>query len=155
MFANTAPAGTLALRRGEQEAVVGFEGGLLRFVRLGRASGLKALARLLGWTEGRFEFHAQLDAVEPLEKPLPLDAALLEAAIEQDESSRRGLRGDATPCVTDALADQADLSKVEAAVLDLARAGFSVQRIVDFIPEPDSEVYRALESLHDRGAITF
>jgi hypothetical protein len=54
-----------------------------------------------------------------------------------------------------AFADQEDLSKVEAAVLDLARAGFTVRRIVDFIPEPDSEIYRALGSLSDRSAISF
>ena len=158
MFAGTAPVGTLTLRRGEQEGAVGFEGGLLRFVRLGGTSGLKALARLLNWNEGSFEFHAQLDAVEPLEAPLPLEEALLEAAVEHDESDRsrrRCFRGDAIPRVADSVADQADLSKVEAAVLDLARAGFTVQRIVDFIPEPDSEIYRALDSLNDRGAISF
>jgi hypothetical protein len=57
--------------------------------------------------------------------------------------------------VAGALAAQDDLSKVEAAVLDLVRAGFTVRRIVDFIPEPDSQIYRALESLSDRGAISF
>jgi hypothetical protein len=138
--------------------VIGFEGGLLRFVRLGGVSGQKALTRLVSWSEGSFEFHAHLDAVEPLEAPLPLEAALLEAAVEQDEfnrSDRSCFRGDATPCVADAGADHDDLSKVEAAVLDLARAGFTVRRIVDFIPEPDSEIYSALESLSERGALSF
>jgi len=158
MFAATAPAGTLTLHSGEQEGVIGFEGGLLRFVHLGGISGRKALARLVSWNEGSFEFHAHLDAAEPLEAPLPLEAALLEAAVEQDEFNRTDrscFRGDATPCVADAGADHDDLSKVEAAVLDLARAGFTVQRIVDFIPEPETEVYRALESLSDRGALSF
>ena len=158
MFAATAPAGTLTLRSGEHEGVIGFEGGLLRFVRLGGVSGRKALTRLVSWSEGSFEFHAHLDAVEPLEVPLPLEAALLEAAVEQDEfgrSDRRCFRGDATPRVADASADHDDLSKVEAAVLDLARAGFTVRRIVDFIPEPDSEIYSALESLSERGALSF
>lgn len=158
MFAGIAPAGTLTLRSGEHEGVIGFEEGLLRFVRLGATSGLKALARLLGWSDGSFEFHAHLDALEPLEAPLPLEVALLEAAVERDEfgrSDRRCFPGDATPSVTDAVADQDDLSKVEAAVLDLARAGFTVRRIVDFIPEPDSEIYRALGSLSDRGALSF
>ncbi len=158
MFAATAPAGTLTLRSGEHEGVIGFEGGLLRFVRLGGASGQKALTRLVSWSDGSFEFHAHLDAAEPLEAPLPLEAALLEAAVEQDEfarSDRRCFRSDAIPRVADAVADQDDLSKVEAAVIDLARAGFTVRRMVDFIPEPDSEIYRALESLGDRGAISF
>jgi len=158
MFAGSAPTGTLTLRSGEHEGLVGFEGGLLRFVRLGAISGMKALTRLVSWTEGSFEFHAHLEAAEPLEAPLPLDAALLEAVVEQDEfgrGERRCFRGDAVPQVVDAVADREELSKVEAAVLDLARAGFTVRRIVDFIPEPDSEVYRALESLRDRGAISF
>ena len=112
----------------------------------------------MSWSEGNFEFHAHLDAVEPLDAPLPLEAALLEAAVEQDEfnrSDRRCFRGDATPSVADAGADHDDLSKVEAAVLDLARVGFTVRRMVEFIPEPDSEIYGALESLSDRGAISF
>ena len=158
MFAATAPAGTLTLRSGEQEGVIGFEGGLLRFVVLGGVSGRKALTRLVSWNEGSFEFHAHLDAVESLEAPLPLETALLEAAVEQDEfgrSDRRLFPSDATPRVADAGTDHDDLSKVEAAVLDLARAGFTVRRIVDFIPETDSEVYRALESLSDRGALSF
>ena len=36
--------------------------------------------RLLTWAAGSFEFHARLDPVEPLEAPLPLDVALLDAA---------------------------------------------------------------------------
>ena len=70
MFAATAPAGTLTLQGGAHEAVIGFQGGLLRFVRLGAVSGRKALACLVSWSEGSFEFHAHLDAVEPLEEPL-------------------------------------------------------------------------------------
>jgi len=158
MFAGTAPEGTLTLRSGEEEGVIGFEGGLLRFVRLGAASGLKALARLVSWSEGSFEFHARLDALTSSEAPLPLEAALLEAAAGQEEfgqSDRRCFRGDAIPQVADAVADQDDLSKVEAAVLDLARVGFTVRRMVEFIPEPDSEIFGALESLSDRGAISF
>jgi hypothetical protein len=44
-------------------------------------------------------------------------------------------------------------SKVEAAILDLARAGFSVQRMLDVIPEPDPEIFRALQSLREAGLI--
>ena len=38
-------------------------------------------------------------------------------------------------------------SKVEAAVLDLATAGFTVQRALEVIPEPDPEIFRALQAL--------
>jgi hypothetical protein len=45
--------------------------------------------------------------------------------------------------------------KAVEAVLDLARAGFNIQRIVDVIPEPDPEIYAALAQLLDSGAISF
>ena len=38
-------------------------------------------------------------------------------------------------------------------MLELVRAGFTVQRMLEVIPEPDPEIYRALESLDDRGVI--
>jgi hypothetical protein len=44
-------------------------------------------------------------------------------------------------------------SKVEAAILDLARAGFTVQRMLDVIPEPDPEIFRALQNLRDAGLV--
>ena len=40
------------------------------------------------------------------------------------------------------------------AVLDLARAGFSEQRILDVIPDPDPEIYAVLVQLLDAGAIS-
>ncbi len=42
---------------------------------------------------------------------------------------------------------------MEDAVLDLARGEFTVRRIVDMIPEPDVEVYRALTLFADLGSI--
>ena len=41
------------------------------------------------------------------------------------------------------------LSKVEEALLDVAQAGFTVQRALEVIPEPDAEIFRALRSLVD------
>jgi hypothetical protein len=155
MFASAGAVGTLALTSGAREGVVGFEKGLLRFARLGPASGLKALVRLLAWSEGRFEFHATLDPVEPTEVPLPLEAALLEAARLLDESARPG-RTRLDPGVRPRLLDAGaadDSNKTEAAVLDLVRAGFTIERILAVIPEPDLDVERALAALLERGAI--
>jgi Tfp pilus assembly protein PilZ len=157
MFGSTARAGTIVFKRSEDEAVVGFEAGMLRYVQLGAATGMKGLVRLVGWEEGRFEFHARLDPIERSDAPLPLDAALLEAARQLDEESRvdrsrfapgaRPRVGDAQPAET--------LSKVGEAVMDLVRAGFTVQRIVDVIPESDPEIYRAFADLADAGLIVF
>jgi Tfp pilus assembly protein PilZ len=158
MFASTGHAGMLTLRRGPEEGSIGFEKGVLRFVRLGAVTGMKALVRLCGWKDGAFEFHARLDAVEAQEAPLPFEAALFEAMRLLDEMSRidrRRYPPDATPRVARRGADLSELSKTEAAVLDLARAGFAVRRIVEVIPDPDPEIYRAFESLCDRRALEF
>lgn len=158
MFASTGHAGTLRLRRGPEDGAIGFEKGVLHFVRLGAVTGMKAMVRLCAWKDGSFEFHARLDDAEPLEAPLPFEAALLESARMLDEMSRidrRRFPADATPRVARRRRDPDDLSKTEAAVLDLARAGFSVRRIVDVIPDPDPAIYAAFESLCERRLIAF
>jgi Tfp pilus assembly protein PilZ len=157
MFLGSIPTGTLTLQRGEREGVIGFEDGMLCFARLGAASGLKALVRLLTWSEGRFEFHASLDPVEERNEPVRLEAALFDAARLLDEGGRidrSRLSADVRPRLgkTDTQGD--DLSKLELTLLELVRAGFTVQRMVDLIPEPDPEIYRALVSLSESGAIS-
>ena len=157
MFGNSSPTGTLTLHRGSQEGVIGFEGPLLDYVQLGGAMGMKALVRLLDWKDGTFEFHARLDPIETAEAPLPLDAALLEGMRQIDELQRMD-RGRFPPeasvrVASDAAGSGQNPSKLEAAVLELARAGFTVQRILEVIPEPDLDIYGALECLVDAGAI--
>ncbi|MFQ5418269.1 MAG: PilZ domain-containing protein, partial [Myxococcota bacterium] len=88
MFGNAAPAGTLVLRNGEEEGLIGFENKLLRYARLGSASGMKALVRMLSWEQGNFEFHASLEPMDEADAPLPLEAAIFEAVREMDETSR-------------------------------------------------------------------
>jgi hypothetical protein len=137
--------------------VIGFEEGMLCFTRLGAASGLKALVRLMSWTEGHFEFHASLDSVEKREPPVPVEAALFDAVRILDEGERidrSRLPADARPRIAQAETGGNDLSKVEATVFELVRAGFTVQRMLEVIPEPDPEIYRALVSLSESGAIS-
>jgi hypothetical protein len=155
MFGTSSQVGTLIFHRGEDEASVGFEAGMLRYARLGPATGMKALVRMLAWKEGVFEFHARLDPVPHPEAPLPLEAALLDAVRQIDEGGRIDRRRfplDARPRVIEAASDPG--GKTAEAVVDLARAGFSVQRILDVIPVPDPEIYAALAQLLDSGAIS-
>jgi Tfp pilus assembly protein PilZ len=155
MFGTASQTGTLIFHRGEEEASVGFQGGMLRYARLGAVTGMKALVRMLSWREGNFEFHTRLDPVPHPEAPLPLEAALLDAVRMIDEGRRIDLRRfplEAKPRVVDASSGLE--GKTVEAVLDLARAGFSVQRILDVIPDPDPEIYAALAQLLDAGAIS-
>jgi hypothetical protein len=158
MLGKTAPHGTLTVTHDNEEAVIGFEGETLCYVRLGPVSGLKALTRVLGWEEGSFEFHARLDPKMSEGSPMRLDAALLEATHNIDELRTLDLSVlplDAKVRFQSAPAGPGgeEVSKVEDEVLDLARGEFTIQRIVDMIPESDVEILRALTFLADLGSI--
>jgi Tfp pilus assembly protein PilZ len=159
MLGKTAPRGTLTVSHDNEEAVIGFEGEMLCYAKLGTISGMKALTRVLGWEEGMFEFHARLEPMMSEDAPMLLDAALLEATRNLDEMSTLDLSVlplDAKVCFESMPAGPggAEASKVEDAVLDLARGEFTVRRIIDMIPEPDVEILRALTFLADLGSIT-
>jgi hypothetical protein len=156
MFGTASQTGTLIFHRGEEEASVGFQGGMMCYARLGAITGMKALVRMLSWREGSFEFHTRLDPVPHPEAPFPLEAALLDAVRMIDEGRRIDLRRfplEAKPRVIETPSELE--GKTVEAVLDLARAGFSVQRILDVIPDPDPEIYAVLAQLLDAGAISF
>jgi Tfp pilus assembly protein PilZ len=158
MFATSAQEGTLYLRSGQEEGVVCFQRGLLRLARVGSQRGVKALVRMFAWREGTFEFHARLDDLEMKDAPLPLEAAVLDAMRQMDEgtlvdANHFPLHAEVVLCEEVDVETFDSPTKVEAAILDLARAGFSIQRMLDVIPEPDPEIFRALQSLRDAGLI--
>jgi hypothetical protein len=122
--------------------------------RIGPVTGMKALIRMLCWREGTFEFQSGLEDARSGEAPLPLEAALFDAMRKIDESQRPDTSG--FPLQARLVARHAregqfsgGLGKLEEALLDLAQAGFTVQRALEVIPEPDEEIFRALRSLID------
>jgi hypothetical protein len=158
MFSNAVPTGTLVLRNGEEEGVIGFEKKLLRYAQLGNATGMKALVRLLSWQQGSFEFHARLEPMEEADAPQPLEAMILEAFREIDETQRidpSRLPRKARVAIVPGSEQGETLTKVESAVLDLARVGFTVERIIEVIPDSDPDILVALDSLADRGIVSF
>jgi hypothetical protein len=157
MLGRSSPHGTLAVRSREEEGVLAFESGNLRYARLGGMRSLKALSRMLLWREGSFEFHAHVAALDSEDAPMRLEAALLEASRRIDEAARLqttrfepALRFRVDRA---ALAAAGALAKTEEAVLDLAAAGFTVRRILDVIPEDDAQVSSALLALVERGVL--
>jgi len=157
MLGRSSPQGTLSATSGTEEGVLAFEGGNLRYVRLGATRGLKALTRMLQWSAGSFEFHAHVDALDLEDEPLRLEAALLEAMRRLDEASSKGAAplDPAARFQVDraALASVGSLAKVEEAVVDLATAGFTVRRILDVVPEDDAQVSAALVALVEQGVL--
>ena len=155
MLGQSSPHGTLTANQGSEEVTIAFENGAIRYALLGSLRGVKAIARVLQWSAGKFSFHAQIDAMTDEPAPLPLQNALLEAARQVDESAH------STPLALrarfdvdrDALARAAELSKLEEAVLDLAGAGLTVRRMIDVIPDSDADVQGAIRSLLESGVL--
>ena len=154
MFATTAPKGTLVLRREQEEGIIAFENGLLRLARLGTVTGMKAMVRLLQWQDGVFEFQSHIEGAEIADAPFPLEAAMLDAVRQIDEGARLDEAHFSLHAKLNATgAPHEASSTLEEAVLDLARAGFTVQRVLEIVPEPDPEVFRAISSLVEAGAL--
>lgn len=155
MLGQSSPLGTLTATYGAEEATIAFENGAVRYALLGSLRGLKALARVLRWTEGTFAFTRSVDAITDEGQPIPLQSALLEAARQVDESARSARLDMRARFAVDrtAAARAGDLSKLEEAVLDLATAGLNVRRMVDVIPDSDGAVQDAIRSLLERGVL--
>lgn len=158
MFASSSRSGTLVVEGGEEQARLIFENGLLSSARIGAASGMKALVRLLGWRQGHFQFRGEVDATETDEAPITVEGALLDAARLLDEQRQFDPARFPGPArlVLDAerlAAEQPKLGTDELALVDLAAAGFTVAAALDVIPTPDPEIYAALHSLAERGVL--
>ncbi len=158
VFGGCTRSGTLTVMRGYEEGRVIFEDGLLREVRLGPVSGMKALTRIVGWRDGSFEFHTRVEPSFSQSDPVPLEGALLEATRQQDEIDRLGTSewSDNTTfrVVAERLdAERSNLSKIEDSAAELASAGMTLRQMVDVIPESDVDVHEALRTLGDLGVI--
>jgi Tfp pilus assembly protein PilZ len=154
-FAAAAREGALRVARGAEEGHLVFVGRDLVGARLGSVSGTKALARMLAWNDGQFEFHGHVEDADRDGEPSSLDAALLDAARQLDERARLEpfpVRPDARFAATGAQGESA-FGKTEAAILDLAGAGFTLRAMLDVIPDEDHVVLRALAGLLDRGVL--
>ena len=159
MFGKFSRAGTLTATSGSEEGIVAFEGGCLRYCRLGALTGTKALARLLSWEGGHFEFHSEVDPLAEEQRPDPARrrAARGGAPARRDAPRRarhpRPERAAAPRRQGARAARRGPLSKTEEAVVDLAAAGLTVRRLLDVIPESDAQILEAIRSLAERGLV--
>jgi Tfp pilus assembly protein PilZ len=159
MFSSCAERGTLTVTRAGEAGRLGFATGTLRFARLGKARGVKAIARLFRWQEGHFEFHTDLDEAEEPDAPALVYGVLMEAAQQHDEWNRADRAG-LPPGAVLALAGPRDAAdgdapgKLEGAILDrLAGGEASVEAILDALPDFDAEIVAALNQLREAGRV--
>lgn len=158
MFAALSKQGTLTVTHGAEEGVVAFENGLLALAQVGSVKGVKALARILSWRDGFFEFRAHVDPLVEAATPMSMEGAILDALRVLDESNRLTGPQLAAGAKLEVARDRLEatgqpLGKTEQAVLELAAAGFTVRRILDVIPENDAAIRSAIAFLLDRGII--
>jgi hypothetical protein len=121
-------------------------------------SGMKALARMFRWHEGRFEFHHELQLPGTPDDPQPVEAAMMVASIQVDELARIGFdastAGDTFRVDPEGVkAHRGSLTEIEREVLDCAAEGFTAEAISDVVTAPDADIYKALTVLLDLGVI--
>lgn len=170
MLGSAAPQGTLVVEHGGEQGFIAFADNQFVAAELASLRGKAAIDEMLGWSEGRFEFEARVDASLLARKErAPLSAVVLEAVCARDERGRSGPVASSRPSAANANAISPDatfevdveqedvalgsLEKTEEAVLDLARAGMSLARIEAIIPEPAPRVRAAIASLVEMGVL--
>jgi Tfp pilus assembly protein PilZ len=172
MFGSSAPQGTLVVDRDGEQGWIAFADGQMLGAELGSLSGQDALVAMLRWGDGRFQFEASADPklIESA-TPRPLAGAVLSAVCTldeegQNENSSANLDGSvsdhsmpidgSTTFEVDGEqeeASRASLDKTADAVLELVKAGMSVERVCAVIPEPEAEIQSALEALVESGVL--
>ena len=106
-------------------------------MRIGSIGGLKALSRLLDWSDGRFEYRPTLEQGMPDDIGVPIDFALLEATQHWDELQRIDIS--AFPAastvrrVAGAEPDE-ELDKAAQELLERCSEGAAVAELVDALP---------------------
>lgn len=162
MLSLHAPKGTLTLVHGVEEAVVTVADGTILSARLGGLAGTKALARLLGWRSGHFEFRPRLEPRAPGEPAGPPLGAAGTVLAEAERLHRDSLEAGGPELAPSARLTvvagglerfEGRLDKTEEAVLDLAGARFTVRRILDVIPESDAVIRAAIASLLEQELV--
>lgn len=180
MFGASAPQGTLVVESEGEQGWIAFADGNLLGAELGILSGMDALVSMLSWGDGHFQFEASADPeLAESAPPWPLEGAMLEAVCKLDEAGRESLGdGPGNPESVPGMGagdesyslpikstttfevdfEQEEISRdaldqTEEAVLDLAKAGMNVERLVSVIPESEAEVQAALEGLVELGVL--
>jgi len=172
MFGASAPQGTLVVERDGEQGCVAFSKKNLLAAELGSLTGRDALVAMLRWGEGSFTFEPTAkESLLEAATPNPLNAAVLDAVCALDKEGQGGVDAafeeDDGPLQTIPIEnattfeidfEQEELSgssldKTEDAVLELAKAGITVERLCDVIPESEAEVRSAVAGLVEMGVL--
>jgi len=157
-FSSVSNQGTLLLSRGSDQGRIGYSESEIVFAVTGLVTGTKALGRMFTWTDALFEFQPYVDPDEET-IPLPLDSAIVTAAIECDELNRIDIKRlveaeSLTVNETRLCEIRTDLGPVHGEIAENAAMGFSPIALLDILPESDATIFQALADLIDAGALS-
>jgi CheY-like chemotaxis protein len=147
--------GRLLLTHGALRGELALAMGMPVNARLGRVEGEKALFRLLGWSEGTFEFHPG-PAPERALISRTIEDALMEGMRQNDERARllAGLpRGDRPLLCTAGAQALIEPHASTAQLLELLRQPRHLDELLDLASAPDLEVLGAVRSLLEKGLV--
>ena len=157
-FTSVASFGTLLLKSGSEEGKIAYRDGKIVCSSTGLVAGPKALGRMFTWKDASFEFQSEVD-LDDQTAPIPLDSAIVTAAIERDEIGRLQL-GDLISAEELAVDEarlsevKSELSPVHREVAENAGMGFPPAALLDILPESDAAIYRAIVDLIDVGVLS-
>jgi hypothetical protein len=151
MLSSCGDHGTLELTGTDAlEARLLFQHGGLRHAEFGRATGIKAVSRILLWGDGGFQFQPSVAAGEPADAPLPMDRVLTEALREVEELRRLDRSNLPDDAIVEAVATADDDEALAESLIELSVNGVRVLDLLDAMPHRDSELLRAILDLLDR-----
>jgi hypothetical protein len=157
-FTSTSNAGTLRLMRGEELGKLAYQDGEILYATTGLVSGAKALGRLFTWTDALFEFKPEVEPMDDAGGRLPLESAILAAAVQRDELARLDLNA-FDPDMT-FVVEEERLAAVETALEDMdreiaenSRMGFPLGAMLDMLPSSDALIYKTLTGLIEAGIL--
>lgn len=157
-FAGASSAGTLVLRRGSDEGRIAYREGAILYAIAGLETGERALARMFCWTDARFQLNPDIEPLDTESTPMPLDSAMLLAAVERDELERLDLGGLGAETIF--AIDEQRLGALEGSLDEVSRElvanaaiGFPLVTLVDMASASDAQVYKAISELVDAGVL--
>ncbi|MBZ5640073.1 MAG: response regulator [Acidobacteriia bacterium] len=151
--------GVVHLRQGAEEGRIVFEDGEMVHAECRRATGSKALYRMLGWPSALFRVLPREGGAGERSITSPAANALMDGLVSLDEWNRWRELIPSGETVLD-LAPEArmrlDAHEITAAEFDVmarAKGGAAVQAMLDESPLPDADLAEAICTLLTRGAL--
>ncbi len=151
--------GRVHLREGEREGWIVFADGEIVHAETGRARGVKALYRMLGWSAAAFRVLPREGATYERTVTAPAASALMDGLVSLDEWNRwqRELPSGETvlelaPGAKEKLGGQ-PVTPAEFEVMSHAKGGACVRALLDESPLPDADLAEAIATLLSRGAL--